>query len=78
MNAPISRSASRRPTSPRRATTSRSTDTRRSCTTRSSIAPPLEIIADLERLEGEIQQGLSELKAVTLMASRRVGESCRA
>jgi type I restriction enzyme M protein len=26
--------------------------------------PPLEIIADLERLEGEIQQGLSELKAL--------------
>jgi type I restriction enzyme M protein len=26
--------------------------------------PPLEIIADLERIEGEIQQGLSELKAM--------------
>jgi len=26
--------------------------------------PPLEIIADLERLEREIQQGLSELKAM--------------
>ncbi|GAB2472283.1 type I restriction-modification system subunit M [Jatrophihabitans fulvus] len=26
--------------------------------------PPLEIIADLERLEGEIQRGLSELKAM--------------
>ena len=26
--------------------------------------PPLEIIADLERLEAEIQQGLSDLKAM--------------
>lgn len=26
--------------------------------------PPLEIIADLERLEGEIQQSLSDLKAL--------------
>ena len=39
--------------------------------------PPLEIIADLERLEGEIQQGLAELKAMLVVTIGCARARCR-
>ena len=62
--APRRASACRRPTSPRRATTSRSTATRKWCTRRSSTAPPKEILAELAKLEEEIQRGMKELEGM--------------
>ena len=75
--APSRASACPRPTSSPRATTSPSTATRRSSTTRSSTAPPLEIIADLEKLEDEIQQGARRPEGDALVTwPSTLGEVC--
>ena len=67
---PSRASACPRPTSPRRATTSRLNRYKEVVHEEVEHRSPLEILADLEKLEEEIQQGMTELKAMLRMTVR--------